>query len=136
MTRGFRALVARSAFLPAFVVYFFFLANVIPSFHSCFPLADGDLRWERLGASAPHAQRNHAPASREDGDRSNGFDEEGACVACLLGARPKCLLTPAGVSAPVLAQVQRILREAISISAPADLWSEILPRAPPANTPS
>ena len=133
---GFRALVTRSAFLPAFVVYFFFLTNVIPSIHICFPLADGDLRSERLGASVPHGQRNHAPASREDGNRSNGSDEEGTCVACLLGARLRGLLTPAGVSASVPAQVQRILRETISIPAPADLWIQILPRAPPANTPS
>lgn len=133
---GFGALATRSAFLPAFVVSFFLITHGIPSFHSCSPLADGDLSWKRPGASAPHGQRNHAPASREGGERSNGFDEDGACVACLLGARPKCLLTPAGVSAPALAQVQRIPREAISIPAPADLWSQTLPRAPPANAPS
>jgi hypothetical protein len=133
---GFRALVTRTAFLPAFVVYFFLVSNGVPSFHSCFSLADGELSWERLGASAPHGERNHAPASREDGDGNNGFDEEGACVACLLGARPKCLLTPAGVSAPATARVQRIPGEVISIPAPADFWSQILPRAPPANAPS
>ena len=132
----FRAPATRSAVLPAFVVYFFFLAHVIPSVHSCFPLTNGDLGWEHLVASAPHGPRDQAPASREDGDRSSDFDEGRFCVACLLGARPKCLLVPADVSAPALAQVQRIPREPISIPAPADIWIRILPRAPPANTPS
>jgi hypothetical protein len=134
--QAFRARVTRPGSLSAFVVCFFFLSHGIPSFHSCFPLADGDLSWERLGASASHGRRSHAPAPREDGDHGNGLDDEGACLACLLGARPKCMLTPAGVSAPVTAQLQPMLREATSIPAPADLWSQILPRGPPANAPS
>lgn len=136
MMLGFRALVTRSAFLPALAAYFFFFTNVVPSLHTCFSFADGDWGWEGPVAFASHHEGNRLPAPREDVERSSVFDEEGTCVACLFSARLRGLSPPAGISAPVPAQVQRILREAINIPAPADLWIQILPRAPPANTAS
>jgi hypothetical protein len=127
----------RSVFLAALAVYYLFCTSVIPSLHSCFPFADGDRGWEPLGGSAFHEEGNHAPGSRGDVDRSDALDEAGAwCVACLFGAWLRGLSPPAGVSAPVLAATQRIPRKAVSIPALAHLRTQILPRAPPADTPS
>ena len=127
---------ARFVSLAALAVYYVFCTSVIPSLHSCSPFADYDRGWEPLGGSASHEEGSHAPGSREEVDRSAALDEAGACVACLFGARLTGLSLPAGVSTPVLAPTQRIPRDAVSLTTLAHLGVQILPRAPPVDTPS
>jgi hypothetical protein len=129
---GLRALAVRSALLPALAVYFFCFTNVIPALHNCLPFANGGPGGERLADWAPLPEDDGAAAPRERAGRTDDLFQEGVCVACLFSARLRGLSPPAGVTVPVLAQTQRLPRQAIRIPALADHWIQLFPRGPPA----